>query len=180
MPEAVPSRHARRKARTRGEIYRAAMRLFVARGVDTVTIEEICAEADVARATFFLHFPTKDAVLTEYARQALDELTATLRAHSGSAIEALGAALTSLADRATRQAAVVQLVVREVMARPRPRSRTSSSAAASSTCSRSSSGAARAAASSAAGSRRGSRRASWRSRTSRSSPNGRATAPRSI
>ena len=118
MPDVAPSRHARRKARTRDEIYRAAMRLFAVRGVDAVTIEQICDEADVARATFFLHFPSKDAVLTEYARQALEELTATLRAHAGSAVEALGAALTTLADRATREAALVQVVVREVMARP--------------------------------------------------------------
>jgi AcrR family transcriptional regulator len=118
MPEAAPSRHTRRKARTREEIYRAAMRLFAARGIDAVTIEQICDEADVARATFFLHFPSKDAVLTEYARQALDELTATLRAHAGSAVEALGAALAMLADRAVRQSSLVQVVVREVMARP--------------------------------------------------------------
>jgi AcrR family transcriptional regulator len=118
MPEPVATRHTRRKARTRDEIHRAAMRLFAARGVDAVTIEQICDEADVARATFFLHFPSKDAVLTEYARQALDELTATLRAHTGNAVEALGAALATLADRATRQAALVQVVVREVMARP--------------------------------------------------------------
>ncbi len=71
---AAPSRRARKKERTRAQIYGAAMQLFLARGYDAVTIEEICAAADVARGTFFLHFPTKDALLGEYGRQASAEL----------------------------------------------------------------------------------------------------------
>jgi|SRR5581483_6272898 len=115
---ATPSRRARKKARTRGEIYAAAMRLFVARGFDAVTIEDICDTADVARGTFFLHFPTKDALLGEYGVQATAELAERLRAGRRTAAAALKDALEFLAERAERHAEIVRLMVREVMARP--------------------------------------------------------------
>jgi AcrR family transcriptional regulator len=112
------SRRERKKERTRQEIYRAAMELFVARGFDTVTIEEICQAADVAKGTFFLHFPTKDALLLEYGKQATQELDDLLQAHRGGAISALRKVLTALAERATRHAAIVRLLARELMSRP--------------------------------------------------------------
>jgi TetR/AcrR family transcriptional regulator, cholesterol catabolism regulator len=111
-------RRARKKERTRAQIYAAAMELFVARGYDAVTIEEICDAADVARGTFFLHYPSKDSLLGEYGRQASAELVSLLEAHEGSASEALEEGLRFLAERATRLASVVRLVVRESAARP--------------------------------------------------------------
>jgi AcrR family transcriptional regulator len=114
----APTRRERKKERTRAQIYRAAMESFLARGYDAVTIDEICAAADVARGTFFLHFPTKDSLLGEYGRQASAELAALLDAHAGSAVEALDAGLRFLAERATRHAPIVRLVVRESAVRP--------------------------------------------------------------
>ena len=112
-------RRARKKARTRKELYDAAMRLFVARGFDAVTIDAICAEADVARATFFLHFPGKDALLLEYGREVTAELAARLARHRGGAAAGLRLALDLLATRAVRHRAVVRFMMREVLARPR-------------------------------------------------------------
>jgi AcrR family transcriptional regulator len=114
-PTHVATRRARKKERTRTQIYDAAMRLFLARGYDAVTIDDICTAADVARGTFFLHFPAKDALLGEYGRQAMDELTALLatRDGDGGAAETLEAALLFLAERAGRHAAIVRLVVRQ-------------------------------------------------------------------
>ena len=63
---ASPSRRARKKERTRSQIYEAALGLFRAEGFDAVTVEAICEAADVAKGTFFLHFPTKSAVLFDY------------------------------------------------------------------------------------------------------------------
>jgi AcrR family transcriptional regulator len=113
-----PSRRERKKERTRQEIYRAAMELFLARGFDAVTIEDICTAADVAKGTFFLHFPTKDALLLEYGKEATLELEELLRSHYGGATAALQKILASLAERATRHAAIVQLLARELMSRP--------------------------------------------------------------
>ena len=112
------SRRERKKERTRQEIYRAAMELFVARGFDAVTVEDICHAADVAKGTFFLHFPAKDALLLEYGEQVSGELEEILHDHRGGAISALRKMLGLLAERALHHADIVRLVVREVMARP--------------------------------------------------------------
>lgn len=112
------SRRERKKARTRQEIYTAAMTLFLHRGFDVVSIEDICTAADVAKGTFFLHFPTKDALLLEYGAQVTAELTGLFRQSRGSATSALTKMLGFLAARATHHADIVRLVVREVMARP--------------------------------------------------------------
>ena len=83
MPE---SRRARKKDRTRSEIFRAALDLFAARGFEAVTVEQICSSADVARGTFFLHFPSKAALLVEWNRELASKLTERLRDPRDSAL----------------------------------------------------------------------------------------------
>lgn len=70
----VPGRRHRKKQRTRREIHGAAMALFAERGFEAVTLDQICEAADVARGTFFLHFPSKGALLRELERELADEL----------------------------------------------------------------------------------------------------------
>jgi AcrR family transcriptional regulator len=62
-----------KRARTRRRIFDAAMRLFEERGYRETTVADICAAADVARATFFLHFPLKSTLLLELSRAMADE-----------------------------------------------------------------------------------------------------------
>lgn len=74
------SRRERKKQATRDAIRNAALELFVDRGVDGVTVEEICERADVATSTFFRHFPTKEDVvlgdLADRGRQLIEALDA--------------------------------------------------------------------------------------------------------
>ncbi len=56
-------RREKRKQEIRGRIEEAAYRLFKAQGIDDTSIEQICVEADVARRTFYGHFPNKHALL---------------------------------------------------------------------------------------------------------------------
>ncbi|RUP03132.1 MAG: TetR family transcriptional regulator [Mycobacterium sp.] len=53
----------RQRAQVRADIRRAAFRLFVERGYDTVTTEEIATAAGVSPRTFFRHVPTKEELL---------------------------------------------------------------------------------------------------------------------
>jgi AcrR family transcriptional regulator len=50
----------RQRAQIRADIRRAAFRLFVERGYDAVTTEEIATAAGVSPRTFFRHVPTKE------------------------------------------------------------------------------------------------------------------------
>jgi len=117
-PQPATSRRDRKRERTRGEIYSAAMNLFLRRGFEAVTIEEICDAADVARATFFLHFPTKEALLTEYGIRVNQALAELIRSSHGSATSTLKSALKMMAERAMHQPEVVRLHVREILSRP--------------------------------------------------------------
>ncbi len=53
----------RQRAQIRAEIRRAAFRLFIERGYDAVTTEEIATAAGVSPRTFFRHVPTKEDLL---------------------------------------------------------------------------------------------------------------------
>lgn len=57
------SRFERKKADTKQKIFSTAVELFLKQGYDNTTIEQIAEQADVAKRTFFNHFPTKEAVL---------------------------------------------------------------------------------------------------------------------
>jgi len=60
------SRRERKKRDTRRRILEAAMRLMADTPYDQVRIEDICSAADVANATFFLHFPNKSALVLAF------------------------------------------------------------------------------------------------------------------
>ena len=62
----------RKKQRTRQALIDAAVRLFEERGYDQTTVADIAAAAEVSTRTFFLHFPTKEAVLFADDRGRLD------------------------------------------------------------------------------------------------------------
>lgn len=114
----VSTRRARKKERTRQEIFSAAMELFGTRGYEAVTIEAICAAADVARATFFLHFPSKASLLYEWNRQVAAEFEATLSEPRASAPEELRRLVQHIGSRLLAQADVMTGLLREFFATP--------------------------------------------------------------
>jgi AcrR family transcriptional regulator len=49
---------------TKKKIYDNALRLFVEHGVDNVTIDDIVTAVGIARGTFYVHFESKDALIS--------------------------------------------------------------------------------------------------------------------
>lgn len=115
---AASTRRARKKQRTRREIFEAAMALSERRGFDGVTVEQICREADVARATFFLHFPGKAALLSELDRRLAAELAERLVEPRGTAVAELRELVEWLGGRWPRHAHAMGAMLREQLATP--------------------------------------------------------------
>jgi AcrR family transcriptional regulator len=65
-------RIARRRAATRSTILDVAAKRLADAGPEGVRLEEIAAEADVARGTLYSHFPTKDGLMQEIMRPVLE------------------------------------------------------------------------------------------------------------
>jgi AcrR family transcriptional regulator len=60
---ARPDRRERKKAATRTALADAALRLFLERGYDNVTVREVADTADVATTTLLKYFPTKPSLV---------------------------------------------------------------------------------------------------------------------
>src|SRR6266436_8812971 len=63
------SRQDRRRARTRAELLAAAKRLLASKGFHGTKIADIAAAADVGTGTFYLHFPTKEALFADLVKE---------------------------------------------------------------------------------------------------------------
>jgi len=97
------SRRERRKREVHDRIVEAAVALFERQGFDTTTALEIADTADVAEKTFYNHFPTKQHLIEELARESLERLMEILtraRDAGGSARERLLRFFASAADEA--------------------------------------------------------------------------------
>ena len=63
LMEAPVGRREKRKQQLRARIEEAAYSLFQQNGIDETSIEQICLQADVARRTFYGHFPNKHTLI---------------------------------------------------------------------------------------------------------------------
>ena len=68
------TRRERRKREVHDRIARAATALFERQGFSDTTALEIADAADVAEKTFYNHFPTKQHLIEELARESLERL----------------------------------------------------------------------------------------------------------
>src|ERR1700743_3415536 len=76
----IPSdRRSRKRLATRQGISDAATRLFIERGFDHVTVDEIAEAADVGRMTVFNHFPRKEDMFFDRDEEVRDLIREAVR-----------------------------------------------------------------------------------------------------
>lgn len=67
------NRFERRKLRTKKKLNEAVIELILERGYEPVSIQDITDRADLARATFYLHYKDKDEILWDFINEGLDD-----------------------------------------------------------------------------------------------------------
>jgi AcrR family transcriptional regulator len=114
------SRRERKRDRTRAQIFAAAMELFRSHGFVAVTIEQVCAAADVAKGTFFLHFSSKAALLGEWNRALAAELASRLAEPRGSSLSEYRTLVEHLGAQWRERPDAARALLRELLAEPAP------------------------------------------------------------
>ncbi|MDT8912860.1 TetR family transcriptional regulator [Amycolatopsis sp. PS_44_ISF1] len=95
----TPGRRERKKAATRQALSEAALRLFLERGFDQVTVAQVAEAADTAVTTLFAHFPGgKEALVLGDGAERAAALTAAVR-ERGPGVSILDALQAFLATR---------------------------------------------------------------------------------
>jgi AcrR family transcriptional regulator len=106
---------------TRARIFAAAVRLFAEHGYFDTTVDRIVREAGVAKGTFFVHFATKDALVTELVRNQVRAARRTrdrTLAAGGSAVDAMRATVMALGQQAAADRGLSRCVVSANLANP--------------------------------------------------------------
>ncbi|MFJ6542581.1 TetR/AcrR family transcriptional regulator [Streptomyces sp. NPDC091385] len=80
----VRSESESRPSQARSRLLRTASQLFYAEGIHSVGVDRIVAEAQVTRATFYRHFPSKESLVVAY----LEEADRALRGQADAAVAA--------------------------------------------------------------------------------------------
>ena len=87
MPKIAASERDAFYEKRRSELAETALRLWATRGFDATSVESIAREAGISKGTFYLYFPTKQALLEEVMRRnslvpVVQELIANLQHRS--------------------------------------------------------------------------------------------------
>jgi len=93
------NRFERRRARTRRDLLAAATRVLAEKGLHDTKVADIAAAADIGVGTFYLHFPTKEALFDAVVEDTVARLKATIdaaRAAAPNPVERLRAANAAL------------------------------------------------------------------------------------
>src|SRR5438552_3926284 len=86
---APANRVERRRERTRRDLLAAAVRVLARKGLHDTKVADIAAAADIGVGTFYLHFPTKDALFDAVVEETVARLKATIDAARAAAPDAV-------------------------------------------------------------------------------------------
>ncbi len=116
LTEVTPSRREANKQRNRDRLFDAALELFGARGYAAVSVEDICSQADVGRATFFRLYGTKSGLLLEFNRRlAVKARARVVAGHPPDAAAALRIVQEVMCEEWTNRGAALRDMVHEYL-----------------------------------------------------------------
>ncbi len=72
MEQAPEGLRQRKKEKTRHQIERTILELSLERGYENVTVEDVCAQCDISKKTFFNYYASKEAALLGQREAAPD------------------------------------------------------------------------------------------------------------
>jgi AcrR family transcriptional regulator len=110
----TPGIRERKKAQTRSEIVKAAVRLIRKHGYEQTRVEDIVQALGISQPTFFRYFPSKDVVLREIGRRGFHCMSGQLETELSSdstTAERLRRLYDSFAKEAESDRALWQAVV---------------------------------------------------------------------
>lgn len=117
-PDPPLSRRERKKRDTRRRILDAAMALTATRPFEKVRIDEICTAADVANATFFLHFENKSALVRAFGEDIAARIAQELETAQRSATEQLQTLLSVYLREWTAHPSLMRQMLLEFISQP--------------------------------------------------------------
>jgi AcrR family transcriptional regulator len=91
----------RKKADLKRRIAEAAIALFRERGYENTTIDEVVRRVDISQPTFYNYYPSKDAILRDYALSAFWSLLSNASGTSGPVSERIRLFLRAVAEQMT-------------------------------------------------------------------------------
>jgi AcrR family transcriptional regulator len=94
--KAAPGLRERKRQQTRERLTRAAMALFLERGFEATTLDDIAAAADISRRSFFHYFDSKEDVVFAWHEEITAALVAEIAVRPASE-SMLGAAENAIA-----------------------------------------------------------------------------------
>ena len=104
----------------RGMIRRAGLRLFAERGVQGVSVAQLCREADIANGTFYNFYRNKSELVAEFLTETYEGLARSLReaeGGGGSAEEEHRRDVTIIVDFTLANSDLIRVALRDEGAR---------------------------------------------------------------
>lgn len=108
-----PTARERNRVRMHDDIYQAALSLFEVRGYAEVTVDEICAEAGISKATFFRYYENKFGLVDEFNQRMAAKIDASIDIEKMSAVECIRHATQTVYQEWVSTAHQIRLLARE-------------------------------------------------------------------
>ena len=101
LPTVAPGLRERKRQQTRARLIEAAMTLFLQRGFEATTLDDIAAAAEISRRSFFHYFTSKEDVVFAWHEETTAALVAAVAARPAgeSMLVAAENAITAIAGQ---------------------------------------------------------------------------------